>query len=72
MVSATTYHLIEGLFACEDRGRPELKGVTTSLTLYRVEKASEAQRFEVVVRRGLTPLIGRDPEFGLLQERWAA
>ncbi|MBI3801363.1 MAG: AAA family ATPase [Deltaproteobacteria bacterium] len=72
MISATTYHLIEGLFACEDRGRPELKGVTTPLTLYRVEKASEAHsRFEVVVRRGLTPLIGREHEYGLLQERWA-
>ena len=72
MISATTYHLIEGLFACEDRGRPELKGVTTPLTLYRVVQASEAHsRFEVVARRGLTPLIGRDSEFGLLQERWA-
>src|SRR5713101_5243107 len=72
VISAATYHLIEGLFAYEDRGRPELKGVTTPLTLYRVVKASEAHsRFEVVVRRGLTPLIGRDHEFGLLQERWA-
>jgi class 3 adenylate cyclase len=72
LISATTSHLIEGLFACEDRGRPALKGVTTPLTLYRVVQASEAHsRFEVVVRRGLTPLIGRDPEFGLLQERWA-
>jgi len=72
MISATTYHLIEGLFACEDHGWPALKGVTTPLTLYRVVQAGEAHsRFEVVVRRGLTPLIGRDPEFGLLQERWA-
>ena len=46
--------------------------VVTPLTLYRVVKEGEAQsRFEVAVRRGLTPLIGRDHEFGLLQERWA-
>jgi class 3 adenylate cyclase len=70
-ISAATHRLIEGLFECEDRGQPELKGVTTPLTLYRVAKESEAQsRFEVVVRKGLTPLIGRDPEFGLLRERW--
>ena len=56
---------------CEDRGQPDLKGVSTPLTLYRVVKESEAQsRFEVVVRKGLTPLVGREHEFGLLRERW--
>ena len=72
MISAATYRLVEGLFECEDRGQPELKGVATPLTLYRVVKEGEAQsRFEVVVRRGLTPLIGREHEYGLLHERWA-
>ncbi len=71
VISAATYRLVEGLFECEDRGQPELKGVSTPLTLYRVGKESEAQsRFQVVVRKGLTPLIGRDHELGLLQERW--
>src|SRR5439155_10903858 len=28
-------------------------------------------RFEVAVRTGLTPLIGREHEVGLLRERWA-
>ena len=72
MISAATYHLVEGLFACEDRGQPELKGVATPLTLYRVVQESDAQsRFEVAVQAGLTPLVGRDLELGLLQERWA-
>jgi predicted ATPase/class 3 adenylate cyclase len=71
VISAVTYHLVEGLFDCEDRGRPELKGVVTPLTLYRVVKAGEAQsRFQVVVRKGLTPLVGREHEHGLLRERW--
>ena len=71
VISATTYRLVEGLFACEDRGQPELKGVTTPLTLYRVVKEEEAQsRFQVVVRKGLTPLVGREHEYGLLHERW--
>ncbi len=72
VISTATYHLVEGLFECEDRGQPELRGISTPLALYRVVKESEAQsRFEVVVRKGLTPLIGRDHEFGLLRERWA-
>jgi class 3 adenylate cyclase len=71
VISAVTCHLVEGLFGCEDRGRPELKGVATPLTLYRVVKEEEAQsRFQVVARKGLTPLVGRDHEHGLLRERW--
>jgi predicted ATPase len=71
MLSAATYRLVEGLFEAEDRGQPDLKGIATPLTLYRVVKESEAHsRFEVVVRKGLTPLIGREHEFGLLRERW--
>jgi predicted ATPase/class 3 adenylate cyclase len=72
VISAATHRLVEGLFDCEDRGQPELKGVMTPLTLYRVVKEGEAQsRFQVVVRKGLTPLVGRDHEFGLLRERWS-
>jgi class 3 adenylate cyclase/tetratricopeptide (TPR) repeat protein len=71
VMSAATYRLVEGLFACEDRGQPELKGIATPLTLYRVVKEGESQsRFQVVVSRGLTPLMGRDHEVGLLQEQW--
>src|SRR4029453_2243791 len=72
MISAVTYRLVEGLFECEDRGQPELKGISTPLTLYRVAKEGEAHsRFEVVARKGLTPLVGRDYELGLLRECWA-
>jgi class 3 adenylate cyclase/predicted ATPase len=71
VISAATYRLVEGLFACEDHGQPALKGVTTPLTLYRVVKESEAQsRFEVAVQAGLTPLVGREEELALLRRRW--
>jgi class 3 adenylate cyclase/energy-coupling factor transporter ATP-binding protein EcfA2 len=71
MISAATYRLVEGLFACEGRGYPELKGVVTPLLLYRAVKEEEVQnRFKVVARKGLTPLVGREHEFGLLRERW--
>jgi TOMM system kinase/cyclase fusion protein len=71
MVSAATYRLVEGLFACEDRGQPVLKGVTTPLTLYRVVQESDARsRFDVAVQAGLTPLVGREEELALLRHRW--
>jgi class 3 adenylate cyclase/predicted ATPase len=71
VISTATYRLVEGLFECEDRGQPELKGVATPLTLYRVVKEGEAQsRFQVVLRKGLTPLVGREHEYGLLRECW--
>jgi len=71
VISTATYRLVEGLFECKDRGQPELKGISTPLTLYRVVKESQAQsRFEVMARKGLTPLIGREHEYGLLRERW--
>jgi hypothetical protein len=72
VISAATFRLVEGLFACEDRGQPELKGVTTPLTLYRMVKESGAQsRFDVAVQAGLTPLVGREEELALLRRRWA-
>jgi class 3 adenylate cyclase len=72
VISRATHRLVEGLFVCEDRGQPELKGVTTPLTLYRVVKESEAQsRFDVAVQAGLTPLVGREEELALLRRRWA-
>ena len=71
VISAATYHLVEGLFECEDRGQPALKGVSTPLTLYHVVREGEAQsRFQVIARRGFTPLVGREHEHGLLRERW--
>ena len=39
--------------------------------MYRVVRESAAQsRFEVAVSAGLTPLVGREHEVGLLEERW--
>src|SRR5712691_10713781 len=71
VMSAATYRLVQGLFECQDLGRQALKGVTTPLSLYRVVQESAAQnRFQVAVRTGLTPLVGREHELGLLQERW--
>src|SRR5206468_7468759 len=71
VISSATSRLIEGLFACQQLGPHTLKGVSTPVPVYRVVGESEAQsRFEVAVRTGLTPLVGREEEMGLLLKRW--
>ncbi|MBI3304260.1 MAG: AAA family ATPase, partial [Deltaproteobacteria bacterium] len=71
MMSAVTYRLTEGFFACHDLGSQTLKGVSAPLRVYRVLGESGAQsRFEVAVTTGLTPLVGREQEVELLLERW--
>jgi predicted ATPase/class 3 adenylate cyclase/DNA-binding winged helix-turn-helix (wHTH) protein len=65
VISAATHHLTEGYFTCEALGEQPLR-------LYRVLGTSGLQsRLEVAAARGLTPLVGRVPEVGLLVERWA-
>jgi TOMM system kinase/cyclase fusion protein len=71
VISAATARLVQGLFECQDLGSQTLKGISTPLSVYRVVCESEVQsRFEVTVRTGLTPLVGRDEELGLLLKRW--
>ena len=71
VISAATYQLIEGYFTCEALGAQTLHGLTQPLAVYRVLEASGVQsRLEVAAARGLTPLVGREPEVALLGERW--
>ena len=70
-VSEATYRLIQGYFECQDLGAQTLRGVSEPLTVYRVLSASGAtSRLDVAQPRGLTPLVGRESEVTLLQERW--
>jgi predicted ATPase len=70
-ISADTSRLVEGYFTVEDLGRQTLRGVAAPLQVYRVLRPSGAQsRLDVVGPRGLTPLVGREQEVGLLLERW--
>jgi class 3 adenylate cyclase/predicted ATPase len=72
LISAATYTLIMGYFHCKALGAHTLRGMTRQIELYEVQGASRTQsRFEAVVARGLTPLVGRQEELGLLQQRWA-
>jgi class 3 adenylate cyclase/predicted ATPase/energy-coupling factor transporter ATP-binding protein EcfA2 len=70
-MSEATYRLVQGYFECQDLGAQTLRGVAEPLNVYRVLTASGAQnRLDIVSTRGLTPLVGREREVGLLLERW--
>ncbi len=72
VVSSATYRLIQGYFECQDLGAQTLRGVAEPVHLYRVLQESGARgRLDVAAPRGLTPLVGREQEVGLLLERWA-
>ncbi len=71
VVSAATSRLVQGLFAWQDLGPRTLKGISTLISLYRIVGESGVQsRFEAAVRTGLTPLVGRAEELGLLRRHW--
>ncbi len=72
VISAATQHLILGLFEYQDLGSQFLKGLSTPVAIYRVVGESATQsRFEAAVSAGLTPLVGREEELGILRQRWA-
>ena len=72
VISAATLQLLGGFFACQSLGTPLLKGLAQPLEVYRVLYESTARsRLEAAGSTGLTPLVGREQEVGLLLERWA-
>jgi class 3 adenylate cyclase/predicted ATPase len=71
LMSAVTHHLVAGYFACTPLGSQTLKGMVQPLEVFRVLHESMARsRLDAAGPRGLTPLVGRHQELGLLRERW--
>jgi predicted ATPase len=72
VISAATFQLLSGFFACQSLGPQQLKGVAQPIEVYQVRYERMARsRLEAAGRSGLTPLVGREHEVGLLLERWA-
>jgi predicted ATPase/class 3 adenylate cyclase len=72
VISAATFQLLGGFFACQPLGTPPLKGLAQPLAVYRVLYESMARsRLEAASSTGWTPLVGREQEIGVLLERWA-
>jgi class 3 adenylate cyclase len=73
VISAATWSLVREYFIYDDLGTHVLKGVATPVQAYRILRESGVQsRLDAAVPRGLTPLVGREHEVGLLRERLAA
>jgi TOMM system kinase/cyclase fusion protein len=72
VISAATWQLLGGFFICQSLGTPRLQGVTQPLAVYQVLAETTARgRLDAAGTTGLTPLVGREQEIGLLLERWA-
>ena len=72
VLSATTYRLVHGYFACQALGAQLLPGLAEPIDVYQALHASGVpSRFAVTMTRGLTPLVGRERERDLLLERWS-
>lgn len=71
VISGTTHRLVQGLFRCADLGEHVIGGATAPVRAYRVIGDTGARnRFEAALRTGLTPLVGRDQEIGVMLECW--
>jgi class 3 adenylate cyclase len=71
VISDATSRLVQGYFECQELGEHTLRGVADPVALYHVLGASGVHsRLDVAQTRGLTPLVGREQEVGLLVERW--
>src|SRR6266496_5984450 len=66
VISAATFQLLGGFFACQPLGTRPVKGLTQPLEVYRVLYESMARsRLEAAGSAGLTPLVGREQEIGV-------
>ena len=72
IIGSDTRHLVGGTFDLDDFGEHALKGIVDPVRAWRVTGlASSEDRFEAAHGEGgLTPLVGREQELGLLMERW--
>jgi class 3 adenylate cyclase/DNA-binding winged helix-turn-helix (wHTH) protein/predicted ATPase len=72
VISMATWQLLGGFFACQSLGPVLLRGRAQPLEVYQVLSETTARsRLEAAGSTGLTPLVGREQEVGLLRERWA-
>jgi class 3 adenylate cyclase/tetratricopeptide (TPR) repeat protein len=72
LVNAATLGLLKGFFTYQALGAHPLKGVVEPQQVYQLLAESGAQtRLDAAAPRGLTPLVGREQEVGLLPLDWS-
>jgi class 3 adenylate cyclase/predicted ATPase len=71
VIGERTRQLVGGAFDVAELGLHEFKGVPVPMRVYGIRGESAVEsRFEAASAGGLTPLIGREEELGLLRQRW--
>lgn len=70
LVSAATYRLIAGFFACHELENLVLKGFSKPMDACQIDQLSTARNRLDPLTKGLTPIVGREQESNLLFERW--
>ncbi|MEK7387716.1 MAG: adenylate/guanylate cyclase domain-containing protein, partial [candidate division NC10 bacterium] len=71
-VGEATHRLVRGYFETRPLGEIHLKGKAEAVAAWEVVAAHETRtRLEVETDRGLTPLVGRERELGLLLDAFA-
>ena len=70
LVSAATYHLIEGFFACQELHNLVLKGFSQPLDVCQIDQVSTARILLDPITTRLTPIVGREQETDMIFERW--
>jgi predicted ATPase len=73
VISGSTAALVQGFVTLDSLGTPPLKGVDRPVPVYAVAGETTARsRLDASSQRGLTPLVGRDAELGVLLQAWGA
>jgi class 3 adenylate cyclase/tetratricopeptide (TPR) repeat protein len=72
-VTGAVARLVDGFFELTPLGPTPIRGLPEPIELFRpVRVTGQRTRFELARTRGLTALVGRRTELGLLEERFAA
>jgi class 3 adenylate cyclase len=72
VIAESTRQLLGNLFDLEDLGAKDLKGVSGPVRAWAALRPSSVEsRFEALRGGGLTTLVGREEELGLLFRRWS-
>ena len=72
MISESTWNLAGGAFNYQDLGPQILKGIPTPARAWAVVGENSADsRFAARASKGVTPLVGRTDEIGMMRQRWA-
>jgi class 3 adenylate cyclase len=72
VIAESTRKLVGNLFELEDLGARDLKGIAGPMRAWAALRPSSVEsRFEAMHASGLTELVGREEEIGLLLRRWS-